>query len=603
MRARSRAQIVRRLVALIACLVAAWSLAATDVVSRVAELVAAIGTPPGPADAVVRRSADDFECPPGAELRRGEAAGGGAALWCEAPDGPRSVRQGAYLELYPDGTTARQGSYERGMQVDAWVRWTPGGEVAKLTALVPGEASRFIPNPEDLCPAGATRARSFGFDDRPRMWSSCVAVTAGGARVLQGPYVVWDEVPGPRGPRYLLREITTYRDDERHGPHLVFEGPFGRESLVERDTYDSGRLEGDSLAFYRDGTPREARHYRHNELDGVRVGYAPDGSERWRVSYAQGRWIAAEGDLTVAGQPCPEPTVPTFSADGRELFCARRQQHFLVREGPFVAWDADGNVEESGLYENDEKKELWAAPVGVELPPKVGDDVQVAEIELRLGDEAYAPDVAARPAGATKPYNIWFRDNRTKKYPYPRTALRDSVVEVYGLPPGSYYMEIDIDANPANQLQWPGDLVAALDFRVSARETTRKPARLLYTLHLLAPRDNDQSIPGWGYPCQDEKAVLAGPVRFAWQRPPLAAGIPLEYVYRLTRRDCDSNREIAAVDTTTFDTEATLDLPPSRPGEHYEWSLAARASGQPVGQLMTFGEGGGYGWSLAFRVE
>jgi hypothetical protein len=73
------------------------------------------------------------------------------------------------------------------------------------------------------------------------------------------------------------------------------------------------------------------------------------------------------------------------------------------------------------------------------------------------------------------------------------------------------------------------------------------------------------------------------------------------YSYRLTRRECDSNSEIEVVDGKTAVPELALELPPSRPGELYEWSVAAWADGKAIGQLMTFAEGG-YGWSFRFRV-
>lgn len=603
MNARSEHRIGRRAVVALAVVGSAWGIAASGVVSTVVERIV-LGAAPGPADSVVRWPAKDVDCPAGASLRHADAAGGGrAVMWCESLAGGRPVRHGPYLELYADGTTARQGSYARGRQVGTWVRWAPGGGIETITTLRPGESNRHIPSPEELCPPGTMRHRSFGFDDRRRMWSSCTTPVKQGSPVLTGPYVTWDEeeAPASGGTRYVLREIMNHRNDERHGAHLVFAGPFGREAVVERETFDNGRLEGESQGFYLDGTTREMRHYHEGELDGVRVGYAPDGSERWRVTYERGRRVAAEGDLTVANEPCPESTVPTFSADGKTAFCARRYLHFLERNGPYAVWDEAGRIVESGLYESDEKKKLWIAPEGVALPPEVSDQTLVAEIELFVGDEAYNPDLTPRGDEARAPINIWLRDNDSKEYPHPRTEVRGNLVEVYGLPPGSYYMNVEVDANAANDVQWPGDLVASVDFAVAEREITRRSAPLLYTIHLLAPWDNNQDIPGWRYPCQDPKAVLDGPVRFAWERPPVDSRVAVSYSYRLTRRECDSNAEIEVVDGKTSTPELMLDLPPSRPGEVYEWGVAAWANGKAIGELMTFA-GGGYGWSLRFRV-
>ncbi|HET9767014.1 MAG TPA: hypothetical protein VFS60_09205 [Thermoanaerobaculia bacterium] len=311
--------------------------------------------------------------------------------------------------------------------------------------------------------------------------------------------------------------------------------------------------------------------------------------------------LATEGDLRVANEPCPEPSVPTFAADGKSAFCARRYQHFLERTGPYVVWDAAGRVVESGLYESNEKKKLWIAPEGVELPPEVSDQTQVAAIELFVGDEPYSPDRAPRGEDKTDPVHVWFRSNGDMGYPRPRTEIRDNLVEVYGLAPGSYYMEVDVDANASNGVNWPGDLVAALDFSVAEREVTRRPAKLLYTIHLRAPRDNNVEIPGWRYPCKDPQAVLAGPVHFAWERPPVDPAIAISYKNRLTRRECDSNQEIERADGETTVPALTLELPSSRPGELYEWGVSAWAGDKVIGQLMTFA-GGGYGWSLRFRV-
>ena len=605
MNAPSRNRVARRAVAALAVVGAAWALSASGVVEVIVQRLA-LGKAPGPADFVTRLSANDVECPSGTSLRRSDPAPDGRAkLWCETTAALRSVRHGSYIELYPDGSTARQGSYLRGRQVGAWVRWAPAGKAETVTVLRPGESSRHIPEPEELCPPGTTRHRSFGFDDRRRMWSECTAPgTKGkqGKEVLAGPHVTWDEEPAPDGgTRYVLRDLMTYRDDERHGPHLVFAGPFAREMVVERETYDDGRLVGESRSFFLDGTVRESRNYREGELDGVRVGYAPDGSERWRVTYELGRVLATKGDLTVANEPCPEPSVPTFAADGKSAFCARRYQHFLERSGPYIVWDAEGRVVESGLYESNEKKRLWIAPEGVELPPEVSDQTQVAAIELFVGDEPYSPDRTPRGEEKTDPVHVWFRSNRDMGYPRPRTEIRGNLVAVYGLAPGSYYMEVDVDANTSNDVNWPGDLVAALDFSVTEGEVTRRPAKLLYTIRLRAPRDNDIEIPGWRYPCKDPQAVLAGPVHFAWERPPVDPAIAVSYKYRLTRRECDTNQEIERADGETTVPALTLELPSSRPGELYEWGVSAWAGDKVIGQLMTFA-GGGYGWSLRFRV-
>ncbi len=441
-------------------------------------------------------------------------------------------------------------------------------------------------------------------------------------------------------------------NDGRHGPHRAFAGPFGRESLVEEETFEDGHPEGESRSYYLDGSLREVRHYSGGQLDGERTGYAPGGAERWRVVYEKGRRVTAEGDLTVAGVPCAEPTVPAASPDGREEFCARRQLHFLYRDGAFVERDEAGRVVESGRYENGKKVELWQAPPGVELPAEVSDEVLVAEIQLKIGERPYrdlssppeeeneisgadlgpfpteeelneslrrlgllegegepseeeagAAEAGSEPAETPIAFDVWFRDNRTQKYPHPRTVVEDGVVQVYGLSPGSYYMKVEIDAEPSNGEQRPGDLTSSSDFRVVLGEVTQAEARLLYTLHLTAPWDNAEDIPGGDRRCAEETPV-SSPARFAWRTPGGEDSGGIEYHYKVTRRRCAPGARSEVVAEGVTDGNAVeLDLPSSRRDEFYQYRLTAKRGGRAIGQLMSFGADGSYGWSLSFRVE
>lgn len=176
------------------------------------------------------------------------------------------------------------------------------------------------------------------------------------------------------------------------------------------------------------------------------------------------------------------------------------------------------------------------------------------------------------------------------------------MVRVYGLPPGSYYMKAEINADTSNDMQWPGDLFSSTDFRVALGEVTQANAVLLHSLRLLEPWDNNEEIPGWGEACTSDEAVLGGPVRFAWTAPTNDVFGTVEYHYVLSRYSCDPSREIEvmAKDATT-DLSVTLDLPRSKPGERYVWGLIAKRDGKAIGQMMTFGNG--YGWNLSFRVR
>ncbi|MEM7581988.1 MAG: hypothetical protein AAF560_01290 [Acidobacteriota bacterium] len=583
-----------------------------------------------PEPEIGRWLAEEVDCPEGTELRRAEAPDGSrSALWCEASRGARVARHGPYLELYPDDTTARQGVYFKGVQAGLWVSWAPDGAMEQHRIVLPGEASRYLLQPEDLCPPGSVRERSFGHDDRPRMWSKCHEIDAEGRTLTVGPYVTWDAEVGPGGAkRYVLRSIMNYENDRRHGLHREFAGPFGREVLIEEETFASGHPDGESRAYYLDGSLRELRNYREGRFDGERVAYFPGGAERWRIVYENDRRILVEGDLSVAGQPCPEDAVPTASADGLELFCARRQLHFLWRDGAFERRDPNGAVVESGLYRNDKKVELWQAPPGVALPPKVSDEVQVAAIQLMLGDQPYTwlnspPEEDALTEGVGEAsgealeeasseahgpaFDIWFRNNHTKKYPHPRTEVEDGVVKIYGLPPGNYYMKVEIDAEPSNPTKRAGDLASSLDFEVALGEITYAPASLLTTLRLIEPWDSNEDFAEKYLSC--EGAIPLPPTgeagaRFAWRPPDPEDSRGFEYFYRVVRSRCDPPADLEEmVKASTFDTSIALELPPSSPGEVYEWTLYAKRGEHAIGQMMTFYEGGAYGWSLRFRVE
>ena len=614
-----------------------------------------LSAPSTPAQAqppIGRWSAEEIDCPEGTELQHAEAPDASySALWCEASRGTKVARHGPYLELYADGSTARQGLYHRGLQAGSWIAWTPAGEIASERVILPGEAGRHILQPEDLCPPGSVRERSLAFSDRHHMDSVCHEINEDGEEVMVGPYVTWDEERSPNGTRYLLRSIMHYKNDQRHGLHRVFEGPFDREVLVEEETFAEGSLHGPSRAYFLDGSLREVRHYNRGRLDGERIAYYHGGKERWRIVYEADRKVVAEGDFTVAGEPCPGRAVPTLSADGRQEYCAYRRIHFLQRQGPYLERDASGEVVESGRYEQNEKVELWQAPPGVELPPEVSDDIQVAEIQLLVGDRLYrelndpppeepidpaqlmAPDLetlelqlanlgiepseaqpldgpellSPNPADSSEPepspieFDIWFRNNVDHKYPHPRTEVEDGVVRVYGLPPGSYYMKVEVDAESSNDEQRPGDLTSSSEFEVTLGEVTQSTAQLLYTLHLTEPWDNNGDIPGKTR-CGEE-AVLPGAPRFAWQAPVGEDPKGIEYVYTLRRLRCDPRAELELMaKSSTYDTFLEIDLPPSRRNEVYEWSLVAKRGDKAIGQLMTFRENS-YGWALRFRVE
>lgn len=92
-------------------------------------------------ESVERLVADELRCPEGTEWEYAQSPDGEySARWCQMTQGSQVARHGPYLELYSDGSTARQGVYVRGMQAGLWVRWTPAGQLDTYRILAPGES-------------------------------------------------------------------------------------------------------------------------------------------------------------------------------------------------------------------------------------------------------------------------------------------------------------------------------------------------------------------------------------------------------------------------------------------------------------------------------
>ncbi len=535
----------------------------------------------------------DFACPDGAEMRRAESPDGKySALWCQLERGDRVARHGPYLELFADGTTARQGHYHRGVQAGRWIRWSESGEIVSEREIYPGEAGRHVLQPEDLCPPDTIRHRYRSLSDKSYLESDCLLIE-GEEEVLHGPSVRWEEIQDGNGLRYALRDITEYRHGERHGRQLVFAGPSGRESLILEQSYVAGVLDGESRAYFLDGTLREVCRFEEGQLQGLRIGFYPDGDERWRLSHDQHGQMETAGDFTIDGEPCPERAVPQSSPDSLEIYCVRGASSFTVRDGPYSIRDKSGRVIERGRYDYGKKKEIWEAPPGVELPQQVSDQVLVAEAALM---------VDGRPYVEPSPSDIWFQNSDSRKYISPRNEVEDGRVRIFGLPPGNYYMQVRIDAVAANPELYPGDLMASAELTVREAEVASFDVDLLYTLRLLSPWDNAEHIPGMERRCGEYGTTPGPTVRFTWEPPPLEDLRGIEYTYYLWRKSCDPlGPKEKLLQEKTFDTSLEFELADSR-ATYYQFSLVAHRGGRPIGHLMSFGSDGSYGWSLNFHV-
>lgn len=214
-----------------------------------------------------------------------------------------------------------------------------------------------------------------------------------------------------------------------------------------------------------------------------------------------------------------------------------------------------------------------------------------AQGQVLFDGRSLAELTAARP-------RFWFRDETRGKVAEPRYDYRAGVLHLHGLGEGRMGVQATLNLNPANPVNYPGDLYDWSTFQPAAEEPVPFQIEMQRILHLTAPQDNGAIMPGWGKKC-DEIPAFGSPVAFAWE--PMEGA---EYELRIDRLDCNRNYNSAgtAFQRTLAESRLSLQLPPSGQGEVYALHLYARRNGRRVGQLITHGANG-MGWDYRFRVK
>ena len=237
-----------------------------------------------------------------------------------------------------------------------WPEWTAAGELEHQDFYWHGERATEVPDPEGLCGEGATRLRRV-VDGKVE--DSCMALDERGDPVLEGPTITFagpprrddtplcrlDDLlsprpwPDPEPANLWIEEWQEFQGGVRHGLHRRW---LARDRPQFERTYAGGDLDGPLTSWYAEGALRERAEYRAGLLHGPREFWHPDGTPRWRAQYEEGRLLAANGDLAVAGEPCPEGAVPVL-AEGTEgieygyrlwrVVCAPFRQLEIVSEG------------------------------------------------------------------------------------------------------------------------------------------------------------------------------------------------------------------------------------------------------------------------------
>lgn len=237
---------------------------------------------------------------------------------------------------------------------------------------------------------------------------------------------------------------------------------------------------------------------------------------------------------------------------------------------------------------------------------RIDQEVTLAIMEQKLGKPCDScrvtgtlifdgKDIAAATPVQPK---FWFRNEQKNIEVIPQVDYQNGRFTMVGLPPGDYGMSVDIDANPANPITYPGDYQIFTRFTVTEGENRLPDVAMMKVMHLTAPQDNGGTMAQLGEECSDNVSHPS-PVVFAWE--PL--GEEVSYDYQVNRVDCKTYQTLATMDKgTTAKSSLSMPLPKSKPGEFYMFMIYARKNDHFIGMLTTHGDNG-YGWDYRFRAR
>ncbi|PKL77006.1 MAG: hypothetical protein CVV27_07365 [Candidatus Melainabacteria bacterium HGW-Melainabacteria-1] len=194
---------------------------------------------------------------------------------------------------------------------------------------------------------------------------------------------------------------------------------------------------------------------------------------------------------------------------------------------------------------------------------------------------------------------FWLQDQNTGQRVKVASSYDQGKFSLGGLPPGQYGLNVAFDNNPANPLQYPGDLRAWAEFELKPDQVPPTlQMSLIQLLHLTAPVDNNAPLAGWERPCGGN-ADLSGSPELSW----VGLGEGIRYDYQLLQGVCGSNQAPTLVKSGSISqTSLSVNLPSSPPDSYYRFRLEARQDGQLVGRLRTHGAHD-HGWDYSFRIK
>jgi serine/threonine protein kinase len=247
----------------------------------------------------------------------------------------------------------------------------------------------------------------------------------------------------------------------------------------------------------------------------------------------------------------------------------------------------------------------WAAPPAVQPAPKEVTRPSSTPPRLPGNVQVLGLSVSGRLTFDGRPLesitdrtpNFWLRREGRGEVQPGIVSYRGGRFTVSALPAGRIGAQVTVDLEDDNPTGYPGDLYRWITFDVGARPRESLEIDLWKIIRLRAPQDSGAPLPGWGLDCA--QMFVADEPRFDWD--PVGEG--LTYEYSVMRVVCPYASQATVASGETSDTEITLDLPPSAPGEFYLFNLYARRGPQRMGLITTHGLRGGLGWDYRFRLR
>jgi antitoxin component YwqK of YwqJK toxin-antitoxin module len=259
------------------------------------------------------------------------------------------LRHGPYAARYSNGKPKEAGAHDHGNRDGLWTQWRADGSTALQTTYS----------------QGVKQGRETAFDTH-------------GERSLEGEYRngkkegVWRRY-GERGTCVLE---STYVADLKEGRETE---RYADGSTMKEGACKGGKRDGRWTYYQRNGRVAAQGMFRADQESGIWKQWDEEGRRKNSLEYKNGEAVVVE-DLPV----CPSNAIRVDHDvhQGSEQYCERtlRQRYgppMQVRHGPYVLFDANGDVVEQGRYVEGRRDGKWTRQAGNQVLEEVYRNGQV----------------------------------------------------------------------------------------------------------------------------------------------------------------------------------------------------------------------------------